>query len=494
MSKLVKVINVILLVGLLLFTLGFMMMQSPLSPTANCKPNFDSCVYLYIGEHMGDGLIPYLDTFDQKGPLQFFINFVGIMIAGNLGVWFMQILSMSTAIYFCFKIGKKYTNSVVAICATSIIFIFLQLFYETGNFTEEFALPFIFSALYIFLSYFDKEQYSLKRIQLFFLGFTFGSILMLRPNMIALWVVFCTYILVHSIVKKQYKFLGRCVVFFVAGMLVATLPHIIYLGVNGALPSFIDQYWKFNLQYSSTTWGKRIRTAAVFFRSTLFLVSLAFYIVVSCFEKERVKKTIYRLLLVFAIINLCLLSMSGRLYFHYAMITLPGYIIAVSVMLNGAYNYISKNINGRFQKILLVPLAIVATLVISAGSLYDGLGIIKNTRNNSIAGQIEAGRIIRENTNKDDRITVLQYDCGIYLQADRISSSKYIYQCPISDVSEDVRNEYMNHLIEESPTIIVSTKNINMETLLPQKQYEFVMENYSLIGSANEYRIYKLNS
>jgi hypothetical protein len=491
MNKIHKILKYTLLFSLLLFSLAFMMMQSPLNPLAKCKPNYDSCVYLYIGEHMGDGLIPYLDTFDQKGPLQFFINYVGTQIAGQLGVWFMQILSMSIAMFFCFKIGKKYTNSVVSACATSIIFIFLQLFYETGNFTEEFSLPFIFSGLYLFLDYFENEKYSLKRIQLFFLGFTFGSILMLRPNMTALWMVFCTYILIRSIIKKQYSFIGRCIIFFTLGGLVAVLPHIIYLGVNGALPSFYEQYWKFNLQYSSTSWGNRIRTGVVFFRSSLFLVSFAFYIIASIFEKNKNRVVVYRILLVYIVINLCLVSMSGRLYFHYAMVTLPCFIVAISKIFECGYNYIVRANKNRALQVLI---AILATLVLSIGSLYDGLGTIKYTRNNSQASHVEVGRIIRENTDKDDKISVLQYDCNIYLHADRVSSSKYIYQYPISDVSDEVRFEYLNHLIEQSPVIIVSTKNISMEKLFPQKYYDFVMKNYTLIGKASEYRVYKLNS
>lgn len=84
--------------------------------------------------------------------------------------------------------------------------------------------------------------------------------------------------------------------------------------------------------------------------------------------------------------------------------------------------------------------------------------------------------------------------CNIYLQADRVSSSKYIYQYPISDVSDEVRFEYLDHLIDSSPVIIVSSKNIDMKRLFPEKYFDFVMENYTLIGKASEYRIYKLNN
>jgi hypothetical protein len=74
-----------------------------------------------------------------------------------------------------------------------------------------------------------------------------------------------------------------------------------------------------------------------------------------------------------------------------------------------------------------------------------------------------------------------------------LSSSKYIYQYPISDVSQEIKDEYMNHITEEKPKVIVSTSNINMEILMPEEQYKFVVCNYSLIGTAKEYQIYLLN-
>jgi hypothetical protein len=490
--KVGKLFSFILVALLIIGSLAFIMLQSPLNPLASGKPNFDSCVYLYIGEHMADGVVPYLDVFEQKGPLIFFINYIGILIGGETGVWLMQILSMSVAMFFSFLIGKKYSNYIVSACATSIIFIFLQLFYETGNFTEEYALPYIFAAMYLFLLYFDGKEFSYSNIKLLLIGFTLGAVLMLRPNMIALWIVFCGFIVIRSVIKKEFKFLLKCVLLTVSGMAIAILPFIIYLGTNSALKSFIEQYWIFNLKYSSTSWGARLRAAIVFIKPMLSLVSIAFYIITTVFEKDEKKKLIYRLLFVYTLVNIGLVSMSGRVYLHYAMITVPVFIIPLSVIFYKGYDYIF--IGDNIKSLFRVLLVIIVSIIISFGSIYDGLGVIKNVNNNSRSGPIEAGKIIKANTEEEDRITVLQYDCIIYLEADRLSSSKYIYQYPISDVSQDIKDEYMEHILEDQPKIIVSTNNINMETLMPEKQYSFIQENYTMIGTAKEYQIFKFKN
>ncbi len=495
MLRIRKIFNIALIILLLLFSLAFIMLQSPLNPAATSEPNYDSCVYLYIGEHMADGIVPYLDVFEQKGPLIFFINYIGILVGGETGVWAMQILSMSIAMLFCFLVGKKYSNYIVSACATSVIFIFLQLFYETGNFTEEYALPFIFIALYLFLEYLDKNKFEFSNIKLSLIGFTLGCVLMLRPNMIALWIVFCGYIVIHSIVKKEYKFLLRCIAFSILGVVVAVLPFIIYLGLNSALTSFIDQYWFFNLRYSETTWGARIRVAVIFVKPIISLISLSFYVLTTIFEKNKNRKLVYALLFLYSLVNIGLLSMSGRPYFHYAMISLPTFIVPISIIFISVYSWVENMSLNRscilnFSK---VPILVIATLIISINSIYDGLGIIKNTKNDGRSGPIMAGEIIKENTEKDDKITVLGYDCIVFLHADRLSSSKYIYQYPISDVSESIKYEYLEHLIIDSPKIIVATHKIEISSYMPEKYYEYITKNYSMIGTAKEYHIYKLN-
>ena len=55
-----------------------------LFPGNNRFPTEDSSVFLYIGERMTEGGIPYRDFFDHKGPMLYFVEFD----SSNLLFWF----------------------------------------------------------------------------------------------------------------------------------------------------------------------------------------------------------------------------------------------------------------------------------------------------------------------------------------------------------------------------------------------------------------------
>lgn len=63
-------------------------------PTKENIPGRDSGVFLYIGQQILDGSIPYRDIWDHKGPVIYYINAVGLFIGhGSLwGVWLVQLI------------------------------------------------------------------------------------------------------------------------------------------------------------------------------------------------------------------------------------------------------------------------------------------------------------------------------------------------------------------------------------------------------------------
>ncbi len=68
----------------------------------NFIPHSDSSVYLYIGQHLLKGAVPYRDTFDNKGPLLYLVNALGLTLgAGSFwGVYVLEysLLALSTGV------------------------------------------------------------------------------------------------------------------------------------------------------------------------------------------------------------------------------------------------------------------------------------------------------------------------------------------------------------------------------------------------------------
>ncbi len=73
------------LIGLFLFAISICL-NSGIAP--GNRNLYDSNSFIYIARLMQYGLIPYLDVFDHKGPLLYFINYIGLGFGDQIGIWF----------------------------------------------------------------------------------------------------------------------------------------------------------------------------------------------------------------------------------------------------------------------------------------------------------------------------------------------------------------------------------------------------------------------
>lgn len=82
--------------GYLIVSLLFNLLFCPnISPLWN-KTMSDQAMFSIIGENWAHGLLPYVSTWDSKGPVIFFFNMLGHKIAsGENGVFILQVLNMA---------------------------------------------------------------------------------------------------------------------------------------------------------------------------------------------------------------------------------------------------------------------------------------------------------------------------------------------------------------------------------------------------------------
>ena len=78
----------------------------------DCSPLFkmygnDSTMYLIMGKNLAEGGNLYIDLFDHKGPLIFWLNAIPqFFIKGTFGVWLMEIVFIVVSVLIFYKIGK----------------------------------------------------------------------------------------------------------------------------------------------------------------------------------------------------------------------------------------------------------------------------------------------------------------------------------------------------------------------------------------------------
>ena len=472
-------------VFLLLLGITFIViMQSPLDIfTEEGITGTDSSVFRYMGWMMTEGYVPYRDFFDHKGILLYVINYIGMLLSFEHGVWYLEGVTIFCSAFLCYKIAEKQCEALGGVCVTILIFALMNQYFDGGNFTEEYALPFQMIALAIFLDYFLNEKIS--KLRLVLCGVCFSAVCLLRINMISIWLVFCIMVLIQCLYQKKGKELGGFLVYFLIGSAVFLLPFAIYLLYHHAFGDFIEQYFVFNQMYASdesyVTMAGRI-DAFVFFGCTLAFLTAFGYMLLSLLHKE--KRFFHSSYICYMALTLMLVSMSGQIYRHYGMTLLPALIYPYSLMY--------KNFRKADWKKKIPYLAV-------AGCLFLGVALInwrilcintywdithQNVYEDKVINEVVS--YIQENTTEEEKISVYGNRDVLYNLSGRQSVSKYSYQTPIGKIKTDIMEAYYEELSEKKPKLVIITRTgeKEIECFLQENHYEFV-------ESHDAYQIYQ---
>ncbi len=464
-----------LLIILFILVLSFIiLMQNPLNIFSKSFISAtDSSVFRTVAHYMSKGLMPYKDIFDHKGPLIYIINYFGMLISYNKGIWFLELISMFITLIFMYKTSRLYCNSFFSILVLLLVCSGFFIYFDQGNLTEEYALPFIALSLYIFLDYFKNKKIS--KFRLILCGISFGSVCLLRVNMISLWIVFCLLVVIDRIKNKKVKDLINYILYFTIGFLIVLLPIVIWLALNNSLDDFFKEYIIFNLKYSSdpnrSSLLNRLNSLNCFVNNPLSLMSI-FICVFICYKNKTLINVGYLFCL---LLTFFLMSISGQTYAHYGMMLLPLMIFPFSIILN------NKNVD------YFIPMFMLFMVIVSLPSWFNGIKDIISRNNLTVQKdeliEYKIANDIRLNSSSTDKITVFGNMDIIYILSDRLSSSKYTYQTPIIYIDNNIENEYFKEISINKPKIIVKTaENELLNSFI-------IINNYEKISSYNDDKI-----
>lgn len=129
------------------------------------KPLSDSTWYMYFGHAMKKSQLMYVDIFDHKGPLLFFINYIGMLISENFGVWIMCTAAIFMFYIFSYKTARLVTSKVFSLLVISLSAVCICGCLQGGNYADLYSMPFIMYSVYVYLSFFINEE-SVKKYQI----------------------------------------------------------------------------------------------------------------------------------------------------------------------------------------------------------------------------------------------------------------------------------------------------------------------------------------
>jgi hypothetical protein len=450
---------------------------SPLHPLAKNTHRSDSSVFLLIGELMQQGIMPYRDIFDHKGPLLYVINWLG-MLVGYTGVWLIEFAGMLISVMLCHETARRFFSEKASFLSTVATFITLIPWYGGGNYAESYALPFLFGALYCLTGYFTQD-YELSRKQVFISGACMGGILMLKPNMIGVWVGMCAVIFGHSIVIKKFKLLSRYVVFFIAGIIIVIMPFVVWMWTEGMLDSFYRCYIQFNFDYIDVPLINIIRSMYGVFQYPLMPITLAVLLVLflqkwnpgSCMGVLNLS-----VMLMFAV-TIVLATLNGGSSKHYLMVLLPCLIIPTAWLVEAILNHFNPS----------PVLMLVLTAIILNQSIGAGAGRIADTMRLDDTG-VALATFVKNHTNPDETILYIGHHVRLYLMSERLPAGYYMYLSPpMLDIPAVIEN-YTDELVLRKPRIIVYG-----DYYLPDEISDYINENYTVIYEYDVHKVCEIN-
>ncbi len=436
-------------------------------------PNRDSGVFLYIGRQILDGVIPYRDVWDHKGPVIYYINALGLLIGHGSwrGVLFLEFLSLFGSVSLGFIVLKKAFGSTPALIGSIAWLLGLVYVIGGGNFTEEYGLPLSFLTLYLFLC--SRESHS-SLLYIFLIGACFSVTFLLKPSNIGMQLSVVLFLFLTEIPAHQkYKLLKQLLAFSI-GTIVITAPVLLYLKWNNALNDFFEMFIRYNSIYSESDWKRKIFSPysglKLLSPSGLPLIVSAAWIIGIIYALKRKELAETRTaLIVLALIGLpvefILSSISGKTYDHYYISWLPVFAVLTGFFVFQLIsNFVPSRITLFEREIKVAWIWILAILIFMCSItfvkiLFDLTYVYPYFRKNSHS-EIAA---IQKNLNGTDYLLMWGAETSYNFVTGMKSPTRYVYQYPLYSciyTTDKMVKSFLDD-IEKTHPLIVDTSSTN---------------------------------
>ena len=498
-----------------------------------CNNWDDANSYFTMGKVMMNGGVFYRDSFDQKGPLLYFIYGLAYLISHNTfkGVFVMEIISLAVFLVAQYKILRLYLKHETALFFMPFVALVVtscKSFYWGGS-AEEFGLPFLAWGLFFSLKYFKEEHPKVMSPKILFLcGVLAGCIMLIKYTMLGMYFFWMAMIAFSTFNRKTWKDSIRNCVIFLAGMIAPMIPWAIYFGVNEALDDWYHAYIYCNIFFYSD-WGqesvgigKKIYDLAkimywliwdnfIYFSMIILgFVGFLFSRKVKWFEKINIYGMFGFLFLGIFI--------GGTTLFYYSLplslFAVFGFAVLGKVFekifgliekkkISNSANGDSRIENGEkvasleedgneiLSRKLSKLILLLGQVVVVMSLLFAAWNLSMNTEYAKETGEDYYLYQFRDIVWQEENPTLLNIGCldaGLYTVADIMPNCKY-FQSNMVNGFDEVAEQQLQYIKDKKIDFIISTENYPPEIW---ETYELIKETeYDMYGGARKYFLFK---
>ena len=216
----------------------------------------DPSIFKQMGRAILKGKIMYIDYFDNKGCLLYFIHAFGLRLGGNFIILLMQACSLTATLVIWDKMLALYRNQRQQVVYLSIVLFMLLCFYGAGDQTQEWCLPFISYPLLLYCRAF-KTKSEIRPLQMLIIGLCFGVITIIQINNACAFLGFVAWLWTKYLMKKDFKQLFSSILLFLCGWLIIAVPCILYFYIVAGGHGVYEMVYAMllsNLEYLENSW------------------------------------------------------------------------------------------------------------------------------------------------------------------------------------------------------------------------------------------------
>jgi len=180
----------------------------PNSPYFRRQVSEDSGMFMYHGQKILQGSVPYRDTWEHKGPVILYVNALGLLIGGGSvwGIWLIEVAGIAFSVLLMIEV-LRLDYKRIALFAVPLFLFALVFVLDGGNLTEEYYL--VAQALAVYLYVYARPRN--KWVRFLFLGALAAAGFFLRQNLIGVFVAIAVWEIIS--IKKAMVFTSQCSVF-----------------------------------------------------------------------------------------------------------------------------------------------------------------------------------------------------------------------------------------------------------------------------------------
>jgi len=443
--------------------------------------SFDSQIFQIIGKYWLQGYLPYVDLWDNKGPIIFLINAIGYQLIGNsVGVLLLQIVCLFASVVFIYKSFNLFSGPLRSFCLSAVVILSIAINWDGGNMCEEYLLPLLSAFYYILLKHLYSIESDKKKL-LYIIAFIGGMILsfslLTRLTNACGVCASCGVILALLLIDRKWNNLARFAVWFVIGFAILTLPFVIYFASHDALQEMWYSTVTYNIEYMNYPKTHTVSWLNFYLKdyNCIFLLAAALMLLV--FKRDRES-------LLWAITTLApmIWFVNGTGFGHYGIIVLPYSFVSIILLLR----IIDMNQSAWSRKLAHAMIGLMLLVIIGGVSfrLFSSYKQFIKTP----CKETFTDCFFEENDIDTNSFVSYNCDWTLYLRRNIKPGMKYFsFQDELIDHGPSIEDKVYQAITSSRVKWILVGLPIRNERI---KQY--INDNYVIINQKNRCTLYRL--